>query len=199
MPPRKILQRLLPYLDRDRFLLENPDVDWEEVEAALGGAAGGAPKKRKAPSRPKKGGRAASKGRRSVDSIVAYTDGASRGNPGPAGIGVYLVTADGDELEEVARGIGRATNNEAEYGAVITAARRAGELGVSQLLIRTDSELVARHLTGQYRVKSPKLQPLYREALSLLGRLKSWRIESIPREENRDADRLANRGIDEGE
>lgn len=131
--------------------------------------------------------------------LVAYTDGASRGNPGTAGIGVYLVRHDGEPVEEIARPIGVATNNEAEYGAVIAAVRRAAEIGVSHLTIRTDSELVARHLTGEYRVKSRKLRPLYEEAIALLAAIPAWEIQSIPREENRAADRLANRGIDEGE
>lgn len=130
--------------------------------------------------------------------LVAHIDGASRGNPGKAGIGVLLSLPDGEPVEEIARPIGIATNNEAEYGALIAAVRRAAEMGASHLTIRTDSELVARHLTGEYRVKSPKLRPLYQEAVALLGRIPSWEVHSIPREENRSADRLANRGIDRG-
>ena len=129
--------------------------------------------------------------------LIAYTDGASRGNPGESGIGVSIQDADGTPIDEIARFIGFATNNVAEYRAVIAAVSRSKELGVTHLLIRTDSELVARHLTGQYRVKSPKLRPLYEEAKDLLGSIPSWEIVSIPREENREADRLANEGIDQ--
>jgi ribonuclease HI len=132
-------------------------------------------------------------------SLVAYTDGASRGNPGPAGIGALILDGDGDVLQEIAEGIGKATNNEAEYRAILAAARFADRMGASHLTIRTDSELVARQLQGRYRVKSPKLAPLHREARALLGVLPSWEIETVPRRENREADRLANRGIDEGE
>ena len=131
--------------------------------------------------------------------LVAYTDGASRGNPGKSGIGVLILGPDGEMIDEIAHSIGMGTNNEAEYRALIAAAKRARDLGATHLLIRTDSELVARHLTGQYRVKSPKLRPLYREAIEILGEIPSWEIQAIPREQNREADRLANRGIDQGE
>ena len=170
---RSILQLLLPYLDREKFIRDHPEIPWKKVEAAL-------------------------QGRKKRLQLVAYTDGASRGNPGKSGIGVSLVTPEGDVVDEIARSIGSATNNEAEYGALIAAVRRAGELGTSHLTIRTDSELVARHLTGEYRVKSAKLRPLYQEALGLLSKIPSWEIQSIPREENREADRLANLGIDQG-
>jgi ribonuclease HI len=171
--PETLRRTLLQYVDRERFLRDHPEVPWERVEAALG----------------------ASKEMR----LVAYTDGASRGNPGKAGIGVSLQYEDGTVLEEIARPIGVATNNEAEYGALIAAVRRARDLGAAHLSLRMDSELVARHLTGKYRVKSPKLLPLYREAIGLLREIPSWDVQAIPREENRDADRLANRGIDQGE
>jgi 5'-methylthioadenosine phosphorylase len=130
--------------------------------------------------------------------LTAYTDGASRGNPGPAGIGALILDGDGDTLQEIAEGIGKATNNEAEYRAILAAARFAELMKASHLGIRTDSELVARQLQGRYRVKSPKLAPLYQEVRALLDTFPSWEIESVPRKENKAADRLANRGIDEG-
>jgi len=128
--------------------------------------------------------------------LIVACDGASRGNPGPAGIGVQITTQDGRVIAEIARGLGEATNNVAEYTAVIEGLSRADELGARSVTLRSDSLLLINQLTGRYRVKSPHLQPLHRRARSLAAGFERISFEHVPREENREADRLANEGVD---
>lgn len=128
--------------------------------------------------------------------LIAYTDGAARGNPGPAGIGVQVVDFGGAVLAEVARGIGVATNNVAEYTAVIEALERCLELGADDVLVRTDSQLLVEQLAGRYRVKNARLLELNREVRERASRLTRVRYQHVPRERNREADRLANEGVD---
>jgi ribonuclease HI len=128
--------------------------------------------------------------------LIVACDGASRGNPGPAGIGVQITSEDGAVLAEIARGIGETTNNVAEYTAVIEGLARAVELGARSVTLRSDSLLLINQLTGRYRVKSPHLQPLHRRASSIAAGFESISFEHVPREENREADRLANEGVD---
>jgi ribonuclease HI len=123
-------------------------------------------------------------------------DGGSRGNPGPAGIGVVLRAADGTPIVTLGRYIGRATNNVAEYRALITGIEQALKLGASRLYIRGDSELIIRQVKGQYRVKSPELRPLYEEAMALLRKLAEVKIDHNLRHRNELADRLANLAMD---
>jgi len=128
--------------------------------------------------------------------LVLHTDGASRGNPGPAGVGVVLSDADGRVLAEVARFLGETTNNQAEYAALLEGLRQALELGAEEVLVRSDSELLVRQILGEYHVRNPKLRPLFETAKELLRRFRSWRIEHVPREANARADELANLAID---
>ncbi len=121
-----------------------------------------------------------------------YTDGASRGNPGEAGGGIVLV--DGD-VEEKSVYFGVRTNNEAEYLALIEGVKLALSRGAGELEIFMDSLLVVRQLRGEYRVKNPRIRPLFEKARRLLGRLDSWTVKHIDRRENSRADRLANRAI----
>src|SRR5437762_2152829 len=109
--------------------------------------------------------------------FVLEFDGGSRGNPGPAGIGVVVRAADNTPLITLGRFIGRATNNSAEYQALITALREAKRLGAKRIVVRGDSELVVRQMLGQYRVKHPDLQPLHQEAQELLMQFPEARIE----------------------
>ncbi|MEN6584055.1 MAG: ribonuclease HI family protein [Armatimonadota bacterium] len=127
--------------------------------------------------------------------VVIYSDGASKGNPGDAGIGVVISAEDGTVLREIADYIGKTTNNVAEYKALIRGIKEAAELGATMLEISTDSELMARQLTGVYKVKSPNLQPLYLEAVSLLRAFRKVSISHVMRELNKRADQLANEGI----
>ncbi|MHB1361801.1 MAG: Nif3-like dinuclear metal center hexameric protein [Thermoleophilia bacterium] len=126
-----------------------------------------------------------------------HVDGGSRGNPGPAGIGVVLAGPDGEVVDTIANYIGEATNNIAEYQAMVSGLELALERGIDRLAIFSDSELIVRQLEGAYKVKNEGLRPYYQEAKSLLSRLEEYEIKSIPREANAHADELVNRALDE--
>jgi probable phosphoglycerate mutase len=129
--------------------------------------------------------------------LVASIDGGARGNPGPAGYGVRLEDADGNVLAELHAPLGIATNNVAEYEALLAALRYAARLAPAALLVRSDSELLVKQMRGEYRVKHPGLQPLYQQARELVARIGRVRFEHVPRARNADADRLANLAMDE--
>ncbi|MBI3979149.1 MAG: ribonuclease HI family protein [Chloroflexi bacterium] len=131
-----------------------------------------------------------------VERVTVYTDGASRGNPGPAAIGVVVDDGAGRRLTAFGRRIGRATNNVAEYRALLAGIEEARRLGARWLRLCLDSELAVRQLTGRYRVRHPDLLPLYERAMRLLGELDGVEIVHVPRERNREADALANRALD---
>ncbi|HWL90744.1 MAG TPA: ribonuclease HI family protein, partial [Actinomycetota bacterium] len=116
--------------------------------------------------------------------LIIACDGASRGNPGPAGIGVEITDDDGVIVAEIARGIGETTNNVAEYTAVVEGLALAKELGARSVSLRSDSLLLIGQLTGRYRVKAPHLQPLHRRARSLGAGFERISFEHVPREEN---------------
>jgi ribonuclease HI len=126
-----------------------------------------------------------------------HVDGASRGNPGEAGFGVHVATPSGDEIAALYGYLGRATNNVAEYQALIHALRFALSRGAAGVRIFCDSELVVRQMTGLYKVKHRDMIPLHSEASRLLSQISDARLSHVPREENREADRLANRALDE--
>jgi ribonuclease HI len=126
-----------------------------------------------------------------------HVDGASRGNPGEAGFGVHVTTLDGAVVAALYGYLGRATNNVAEYQALLHGLRFALDRGTREVEIFSDSELLVRQLAGRYRVKNPGLQPLFREAASLLARFARSRVTHVPRERNCEADALANRAVDE--
>jgi ribonuclease HI len=128
--------------------------------------------------------------------LIVACDGAARGNPGPAGIGVHITNEDGSLVAEIAEGIGEATNNVAEYTAVIEGLERAQELGARTVTLRSDSQLLISQLTGRYRVKAPHLQILHRQARSIAAGFERILFEHVPRERNTEADRLANEGVD---
>jgi ribonuclease HI len=130
-----------------------------------------------------------------IKEVIIYADGLSRGNPGLAAIGATVKDSRGQLLAAVSQGIGRATNNQAEYRALIAALREAHRRGATEASIYLDSELVVRQLNGSYRVKNAALKSLYHEASSLLGRLKSFTITHVPRGQNAEADRLANAAL----
>ncbi len=120
---------------------------------------------------------------------VLYADGASRGNPGPAGIGFVLLI--GKEKISHSAFIGHSTNNVAEYTALLRGLETAIERGVQDIEVYMDSELVVRQINGQYRVREPHLKVLYNSVLNLLRRFRSYQVRHIPRSENREADRLS--------
>jgi ribonuclease HI len=130
--------------------------------------------------------------------LTAYTDGAARGNPGPAGAGVQILDAHGACVAEKTQYLGETTNNVAEYQALILALESALELGAQALEVRSDSELMVRQMTGRYRVKHPGLLPLFERAKALARRLGRVEYAHVRREANREADRLANQAIEEG-
>ncbi|MCS6831408.1 MAG: ribonuclease HI family protein [bacterium] len=120
-----------------------------------------------------------------------YIDGASRGNPGRAGIGVVLCNHAGEPVKEVSESIGETTNNVAEYHALIRGLEEARALGADAVEVYTDSELLARQINGLYGVHSLHLRPLYHRARALLGLFKSATVRHIPRSQNQRADQLA--------
>jgi ribonuclease HI len=126
----------------------------------------------------------------------AYVDGGSRGNPGPAGYGVHIEQDDGP-IVELKESLGLATNNVAEYSGLIAALRWAAANGIAKLHVRADSQLLVKQMRGEYRVKSPGLQPLHEQARTLAGRIGHVTFEHVRREFNKDADRLANEAMDE--
>ncbi len=129
--------------------------------------------------------------------LLAWVDGGARGNPGPAGWGLVLRTEDGVDLRRGWGYLGETTNNVAEYRGLIAALEQALALGAAELRVHTDSELVQRQVTGVYRVRQPHLQDLVARVRQLAGKLAGFEIVHVPREENREADRLANRAMDE--
>ncbi len=128
--------------------------------------------------------------------LILHVDGGARGNPGPAAIGVVVSDLEGNVLDELAQGIGVATNNVAEYRAVLSGLERARRLGADEVEIIGDSELVARQLSGDYKVKHPAMKPLYEQARAQLEGFRSWRIRTVPRAENARADELVNTALD---
>jgi ribonuclease HI len=130
------------------------------------------------------------------EALILHVDGGARGNPGPAAIGVVVSRSDGTVVDELAERIGPATNNVAEYRAVLRALERARELGADEVEIIGDSELVARQLSGAYRVKHPAMRPLYEQATAALSDFRRWQIRSVPRAENARADALVNSALD---
>ena len=130
-------------------------------------------------------------------SLRMFIDGASRGNPGEAGFGVHVTDEAGEEVAALYGYLGRATNNVAEYEALLHALRWALAQGARRVSVFSDSELVVKQMSGAYKVKHPDMQARNREAQGLLRRFGAARIAHVPREQNREADRLANRALDE--
>ena len=128
--------------------------------------------------------------------IVAYIDGGARGNPGPAGFGVRVERADGELIEEFAESIGTATNNVAEYSALLAALEWAQRHGHAQLHVRSDSLLLVQQMLGNYKVKNEGLKPLHMRARMLVMQIGNVSFAHVPREKNKDADRLSNVGMD---
>ena len=131
--------------------------------------------------------------------IVAHIDGGSRGNPGPAAYGVTIETTQGERVTAFGKYIGKTTNNVAEYQGLLAALEYALAHGHPRLRVLTDSELMARQISGQYKVRSPDLKPLYDKARAMIAQMGSFSIRHVYREQNREADRLANEAMDHAE
>jgi ribonuclease HI len=132
----------------------------------------------------------------SYPKLVLHVDGGARGNPGPAAIGVVVSLPDGEVVTTFGATIGEASNNVAEYRALLRGLELASEYGAREVHIVNDSELVARQVSGVYKVKHPAMQELHRQALDSLAGFDGWSIESVPRSENAEADRLVNEALD---
>jgi ribonuclease HI len=129
--------------------------------------------------------------------VYVFSDGAARGNPGPAGAGAVVKDAKGEVIAELKQALGKATNNVAEYKGLLLGLRKAKELGAREVEVRADSELMIRQINGKYAVRNEGLKPLYNEALAILNSFAKWNAEHVPREENALADEMSNRAIDE--
>jgi len=133
-----------------------------------------------------------------LQSARLFCDGASRGNPGPASAGAVVYDAlTGKVAAEISRSLGVATNNVAEYQALLLGLEETLKLGATRVAIFADSQLLVRQLTGRYQVRHPDMRRLWGQAKSLLERFESWQASHVPREQNAEADRLANLALDE--
>lgn len=128
--------------------------------------------------------------------VVVHVDGGSRGNPGPAAGAAVISTPDGERLTQASELLGVATNNVAEYRGLLLGLRRASELGATEVELINDSELVAKQLSGVYKVKHPDMVPLHAQATAALRAFEHWSIRSVPREQNAQADALVNAALD---
>ena len=137
------------------------------------------------------------KDRLNVNKVIIYADGAARGNPGPAAIGATLKDEKGNLITQISRRIGITTNNQAEYQAIITALKKAISLGARQVELKSDSELVVKQINGRYKVKKTALRTLYQKVIQLIGSLDGFTITHVSREQNREADKLANEALDD--
>ena len=128
--------------------------------------------------------------------VVVHVDGGSRGNPGPAAGAAVISTPEGERLAQASELLGVATNNVAEYRGLLLGLRRASELGATDVELINDSELVAKQLSGVYKVKHPDMRPLHAQAIAALRAFEHWSIRSVPREQNAQADALVNAALD---
>lgn len=128
--------------------------------------------------------------------VVVHVDGGARGNPGPAAIGVVVSDEQGAPIEQLGEAIGEATNNVAEYRALLRGLERAHALGADDVEVIGDSELVAKQIAGQYKVKHAGLKPLHADALRALAGFDRWQVRTVPRAQNAAADALVNAALD---
>ncbi len=132
-----------------------------------------------------------------INRVIIYTDGAARGNPGPAAVGAVIKDEKNNIIATISRRLGTTTNNQAEYRAIIYALEKAAVLGARQVTLYSDSELVVQQINGRYKIKQTALRALYQEVVKLAGVLGKFEIAYIPRERNKEADALANKALDQ--
>ena len=128
--------------------------------------------------------------------VVVHVDGGARGNPGPAAAAAVVSSPDGDVLDEASELLGVVTNNVAEYRGLLLGLERARALGADEVEVVNDSELVARQVNGEYKVKHPDMKPLHAAAREALGSFRTWSMRSVPRARNAAADALVNQALD---
>jgi ribonuclease HI len=192
--PRAVLEALAASLDAAEVLARFPGLSREDLRRAVADAASRLPR-REAP-RPASAPAGGTGPREWPKEITAYIDGAARGNPGEAGAGVLLRSGSGETLQRIARYLGRATNNTAEYQALLTALARAREVGAERVRVYSDSELLVNQVNGRYKTRVPHLQQYLQEAIRLIREIGSVEITHVRRELNAEADALANEAID---
>ncbi len=175
------LQTLAETLDVEATLARVPGLTRDALRALLLDAAA-------ASAEPPPAGKARS--------VVAFTDGACRGNPGRSGAGVLITTEDGRELSRISRYLGEMTNNMAEYTALLIALKEARGAGADTITVKSDSELLVRQINGEYKVKNDALRIMHQSAMDLLRGFKRWKVTHVRREQNQEADRLANQALD---
>jgi ribonuclease HI len=183
MDRKELLRAVYEAVDWGRLYQAHPELERREVDELfqeLRALVGESPADAPEPSRSLAG-----------EEAYLYTDGASRGNPGPAGIGVVLKTPAGETVLAYGAAAGRTTNNVAEYRAVIEGLEKALELGAARVRLFSDSELLVRQLQGTYKVRNAGLRPLFDEVTALLARFSDRQVRHVPREQNAEADALA--------
>lgn len=191
----ELLLLMVKYIDKEKLLKENPWVTEEIVDTLIQKISYQMKGKEiENVDLPHSAAQHTKEGR--FTELIIHTDGASRGNPGEAGVGIVILNKNHHIIEEVCKYIGKATNNVAEYQAMILAAQKAISHNAKKVTFKTDSELLVRQLNGRYQVKSANILPLYHELISLLKKIPVWKIQHVRREENVGADALANQGID---
>lgn len=128
---------------------------------------------------------------------IVHVDGGARGNPGPAAAACVISTPEGETLGEYSQLLGEVTNNVAEYRALLLGLQEAHKLGVSEVEVVNDSELIAKQINGQYKVKHAAMRPLYLQAMAALRGFKRWSVRTVPRAQNAEADALVNAALDQ--
>lgn len=195
--PRAVLEALAASLDVGDVLARFPGLAREQLRGIVREAAGkyprAAPRTAPAPATVVSASPAVGDW---PDEVTVHIDGGSRGNPGEAGVGVYFQDRSGAPLQSIARYIGRATNNTAEYQALLVALARAREAGVKHLRVFSDSELLVNQVNGRYRTTVPHLQQLLQEAIRLIREIGRVDVKHVRREFNKEADALANEAMD---
>lgn len=187
----QIWERVVQFLEEKNFLQSQKEISQNEFDAFLQTGHKKFPPQTPSPVVKITGVRAGQK-------LRVHSDGASRGNPGPAGMGVVIYDEEGQPLWRGSRFLGKTTNNVAEYSAFLWGVEKALELSAGSVKFCLDSQLIVNQIKGIYRVKHAGLKPLYNEAVEKLAGLAHYSVEHVPREENREADQLANEGVDQG-
>lgn len=193
MKKSEILGSLAGHLDIQRLLAEYPALGRDGLSALIAESARMLGPVTIKPVHPEPRPKPGVTGRRK---LIMHTDGASRGNPGESGIGVFIEEDGGQVVAKLARYMGTATNNQAEYTALLEGLAEAHALGADEVEVYADSELMVKQVNGLYKVKNPDLQTKHAEALKLLACFRRHLVKYVPREQNREADALANEAID---
>lgn len=194
--PRAVLEALAASLDAAEVLGRFPGLSREGLREIVAEAASRLPRREPARARAEGHGAGGAEPKGWPKEITAYIDGAARGNPGEAGAGVLLQTDAGVPLERIARYLGRATNNTAEYQALLIALSRARDAGATRVRVFSDSELLVNQVNGRYKTRMPHLQQFLQEAIRLVSAIGRVDVAHVRREFNAEADALANEAID---